>query len=94
MPDDHVVEHEVITHLGSEPRGKSLDWLCQFVRMHGRAQPLHVLREMWVAGFVELRDDRERTLLAWECADVWRRGEESRLVRVHATPQGLRWLRE
>jgi len=94
MSRDRVVEHEVIAQLGAEPTGMPLPWLCSFLRQNGRAQPMAVLREMWVAGYVELRDTDGRTLLVWECVDVFRGSDEARPVHVRATQHGVRWLRE
>ena len=94
MSGDHIVEHEVLAELATVSVGRPLAWTCDFVRLHGRGEPLAVLREMWRTGYIALHDDRERPLLSWECADVWRRGEESQLVWVRATPHRLRWIRE
>ena len=94
MTGHRIVEHEVIEQLATAPNGRPLAWACDFVRLHGPTKPLTVLREMWRAGHIALHDDRERPLLSWECADVWRRGEESLLVWVRATPHRQRGLRE
>ena len=82
-----IVEHEVIEQIEEEPNGRSIEWMCSFLRELGSTDPLVLLHNMWRAGYLAVDDESGLELKSWQCEPIWRGSEEVQ-PRVVATPLG------
>ncbi len=87
-----ILELEIIEQIEDETLGRSVSWLCDFMKSHGRSDSFVVLRGMWRDGYLRLADEGGEPLPRWKCEELFRNRLPTLHTRVLATDRGLDWV--
>jgi hypothetical protein len=85
------MEIEIIEQIADEPLGRSVSWVCDFMKSRGDGDPLVTLRGMWNGGHLQFTDANGMPLPRWRCEQILRNGVIESEARVLATDKGAKW---
>lgn len=86
-----IVEIEVIEQLEDEPVGRSVRWVCTFMKSLGVTDPFETLGGMWRGGYLSFADPDGAPLPQWRCEQILRDRVEDDRTRLLATDEGSAW---
>ena len=87
-----ILEIEILEQIEDEPIGRSVNWLCEFIRSLGDQDPIFVLRGMWRGGYIRFIDVTGVDVPNWKCEELLDRRSADCDARIIATAQGREWV--
>ncbi len=84
-----IIEIEIIEQISDATFGRSLDWLCNFIKSLDTRSPHFILKKMWKADLIDLRSSENTSYDKWKVEQLFRDKTFDGSERVIATQHGL-----